>query len=127
MGFECWRVVNHFTKLVRFDPAIDVFLVPTNVERKEQFIAGKRKTYGDLTTFLSTLKLLPRNVMWNNDTVVPFIGNIDITYDQMQSINCYKYVEYVRLIVLFENIWWPSQYKCALQKLMNDIVWQLNI
>ena len=54
--------------------------------------------------------------------MTPFIGNIDITYDQMQSINCYKYAEYVRLIVLFENIWYPSQYKCALQKLMNDIV-----
>ena len=36
--------------------------------------------------------------------MIPFIGNVDITYDQMQSINCYKYVDYVRLIVLFKNI-----------------------
>ena len=34
--------------------------------------------------------------------MIPFIGNIDITYDQMQSINCYKYVEYVRLIVFLK-------------------------
>ena len=59
--------------------------------------------------------------------MIPFIGNIDITYDQMQSINCYKYVEYVRLIVLFKNILWQSQYTCELQKLMNNIMWQLNI
>ena len=57
--------------------------------------------------------------------MIPFIGNIDVTY--AQSINCYKYVEYVRLIVLFKNIWWQSQYTCELQKLMNDIMWQLNI
>ena len=48
-------------------------------------------------------------------------------YDQMQSINCNKYVDYVRLIVLFDNIWWLSQYTCELQKLVDNIVWQLNI
>ena len=61
------------------------------------------------------------------EAMIPFIGNIDITYDQMQNINCYKYVEYVRLILLFDNIWQQSQYTCELQKLMNDIVWQRNI
>ena len=59
--------------------------------------------------------------------MIPFIGNIDIMYEQMQNINCDKYVDYVRLIVLFDNIWWQSQYTCELQKLVNDIVWQLNI
>ena len=59
--------------------------------------------------------------------MIPFIGNIDIMYDQMQNINCNQYVDNVRLIVLFDNIWWPSQYTCELQKLVNDIVWQLNI
>ena len=59
--------------------------------------------------------------------MIPFIGNIDIMYDQMQNINCNKYVDYVRLLVLFDNIWWQSQYTCELQKLVNDIVWQLNI
>ena len=48
-------------------------------------------------------------------------------YDRMQSISCDKYVDYVRVIVLFDNIWWHSQYTCELQKLVNDIVWQLNI
>ena len=59
--------------------------------------------------------------------MIPFIDNIDIMYDQMLNINCYRYVDYVRLIVLFDNIWWQQQYTCKLQKLVNDIVWQLNI
>ena len=59
--------------------------------------------------------------------MIPFIGNIDIMYDQIQNINCNQYVDYVRLIVLFDNIWWQSQYTCELQKLVNDIVWQLNL
>ena len=59
--------------------------------------------------------------------MIPFIGNIDIMYDQMQNINCRKYVDSKRVIVLFDNIWWQSQYTCELQKLVNDIVWQLNI
>ena len=36
--------------------------------------------------------------------MIPFIGNIDIMYDQMQSIKCYKYFDYARLIVLFKNV-----------------------
>ena len=52
-----------FTKLVHFDPAIDVLLVPTKVGRIGQYIAGKQKTYGDFITFLSTLKLQPCNIM----------------------------------------------------------------
>ena len=59
--------------------------------------------------------------------MIPFIGNIDMMYDQMQNNNCDKYVNYKRLIVLFDNIWWQSQYTCELQKLVNNIVWQLNI
>ena len=48
-------------------------------------------------------------------------------YDQMQNINCRQYVDNKRLIVLFDNVWWLLQYTCELQKLVNDIVWQLNI
>ena len=54
--------------------------------------------------------------------MIPFIGNIDIMYGLMQNINCDQYVNNVRLIVLFDNIWWESQYTCELQKLVNDIV-----
>ena len=59
--------------------------------------------------------------------MIPFIGNIDIMYDQMQIINCNQDVDNVRLILLFDNIWWLSQYTCELQKFVNGIVWQLNI
>ena len=54
--------------------------------------------------------------------MIQFICSIDIIYVYTLNINCYEYVDKVRLTVAFNNIWWISQYTCELQELVNDIM-----
>jgi hypothetical protein len=59
--------------------------------------------------------------------MIQYIGDINIIHGYLAMINCDTYVDNVRLTVFFDSIWWMSQYTCELQKLVNGIVWQLNI